>query len=95
MDQEQQTGGGIRKRIVNQTREGLAEVPVWLPVEKLARVEVTSEDPDYPIDHALLSEHPQGWRASDPGPQTIRLVFDQPQTIRRIYLHFEEAERER
>jgi len=95
MEQEQATDSGLRKRIVNQTREGMAEVPTWLPIEKLAQVEVTSEDPEHPIDHALLSQHPQGWRASGPGTQTIRLLFDQPQSVRRIYLHFEDSERER
>ena len=34
----------------------------------------------------------QGWRAAEPGPQTIRLVFDQPQRLRRISLVFEERE---
>ncbi len=95
MDHEPTNDGDIRKRIINQTREGMAEVPTWLAIEKLAQVEVTSEDPDYPIDHALLSRHPKGWRASEPGTQTIRLLFDQPQTVRRVYLHFEEAEHER
>ena len=95
MEEEPTTDSGIRKRIVNQTRERMVEVPTWLPIEKLAQVEVTSEDPDHPIDHALLSQHPKGWMASEPGAQTIRLLFDQPQTIHRIYLHFEDSERER
>lgn len=92
---EHPSDSGIRKRIVNQTRDGLAEVPDWLPVEKLAEVEVTSEDPEHPVEHALLRTEPGGWRAASPGPQTIRLLFDDPQPIRRIYLHFQESERER
>jgi hypothetical protein len=34
----------------------------------------------------------QGWRAADSGTQTIRLIFDVPQPIRRIWLVFEETE---
>src|SRR5207253_7911691 len=34
----------------------------------------------------------QGWRAASPGTQTIRLLFDQPQKLRRISLAFEENE---
>ena len=32
-----------------------------------------------------------GWRAGEPGIQTIRLVFDQPQDVHRIYLSFVET----
>jgi hypothetical protein len=34
----------------------------------------------------------QGWRAAEPGPQTVRLVFDQPQRLKRISVTFEEKE---
>src|SRR5256712_13951548 len=34
----------------------------------------------------------RGWRAADPGTQTIRLIFDQPQRLTRISLVFEENE---
>src|SRR5437870_11230854 len=34
----------------------------------------------------------RGWRAADPGTQTIRLIFDQPQRLGRISLVFEENE---
>jgi hypothetical protein len=37
----------------------------------------------------------RGWRAADSGAQTIRLVFDQPQRLKRIALVFEETETER
>jgi hypothetical protein len=36
-----------------------------------------------------------GWRATSPGPQTVTLLFDAPQHIRRIFLHFMEREKER
>ena len=67
----------------------------WLDLEQLAQVEITSEDPDHPIESALLQNNDSGWRANEPGKQTIRLLFDKPQTITRIQLLFEESERER
>lgn len=67
----------------------------WLDVENLAQVEVTSEHEDHPIESALISDGGPGWRAGQPGKQTIRLVFDEPQVIRRIHLLFQETEQER
>ena len=46
----------------------------------------------YPVEGALLSDVQGGWRASEPGIQTIRLLFDHPQTIRVIRLVFKEKE---
>jgi len=63
-----------------------------LDLNAAAVVEVTSEDKDYPVESALLSGETQGWRAASPGTQTIRLLFDQPQRLRRISLAFEENE---
>src|SRR5216684_983905 len=57
-----------------------------------AVVEATSEDKDYPVESALLSGETRGWRAASQGTQTIRLLFDQPQRLRRISLAFEENE---
>lgn len=31
-----------------------------------------------------------GWRAAEPGPQRIRIIFDVPQNISRIYVAFVE-----
>jgi hypothetical protein len=36
-----------------------------------------------------------GWRASQPGEQTIRLLFDGPKDLRRIWLRFSEPQLER
>lgn len=58
-------------------------------------VEVTSEEEDYPIESALLSRETPGWRASRPGAQTVRLVFDEPQRLKRIALVFEENDTRR
>ena len=64
----------------------------WLDLEQAARVEVSSEAEGYPVEGALLKDVRGGWRASEPGSQTIRLLFDQPQTIRVIRLVFKERE---
>lgn len=66
----------------------------WLNLEALAQVELTSEDTAYPIERAL-NDTGSGWRAAEPGRQTICLLFDEPQRIRRIRLVFDEDERER
>jgi hypothetical protein len=61
----------------------------------VAVVEVTSEEKEYPVEAALVAGEMRGWRAADSGAQTIRLVFDQPQRLKRIALVFEETETER
>lgn len=82
----------MRKRIITPARQQ-AEAPDedWLNVEELAEVEITSEDAAYPIESALLPGGTTGWRAAEPGKQTIRLIFAQPQRLRRIWMMFEEA----
>jgi hypothetical protein len=64
----------------------------WLDIEGAAVVEVTSEEPNCPVESAFVSGHTRGWRAAAPGSQTIRLVFDQPQRLKCISLVFEENE---
>ena len=39
---------------------------VWLDLEQLARVEVTSEDPRYPIEAAFVAGREPGWRPGGP-----------------------------
>ncbi len=86
----------MRKRIIPQ---GASEVSPadqhWLDVERVAQVEITSEDPAYPIESALLPGTGSGWRAARPGEQTIRLLFDEPLRLRRIRLVFHEEQRAR
>jgi hypothetical protein len=67
----------------------------WMNVDRTASVEVTSEEHDHPIESALLLEGHGGWRASNPGVQTIRLILDEPQKLRRILLVFEDSENSR
>ena len=86
----------MRKRIVGPVEQGTAPRDQdWLNVEKLAEVEITSEDAAYPIESALLPGSTSGWRAAAPGKQTIRLLFSHPQRLRRIWLSFEETRIER
>jgi len=61
-----------------------------LDLDRVASVDVTSEEKDYGIEGALVSEEKRGWRAGDSGTQTIRFLFDEPQRLRRISLLFEE-----
>ena len=59
----------------------------WLDLDQLASVQVTSEDPKFPIEAALSLEGPGvGWRAQSDGEQTVRILFDTPTRIRRIQL---------
>jgi hypothetical protein len=67
----------------------------WLDIERVAVVEVTSEEKGYPVEYALVSGETQGWRAADSGCQTIRLIFDESQRLTRIFLVFEETGTER
>ena len=67
----------------------------WLDLEKVAEVELTSENTAYPIESALRPGAGPGWRAADAGEQLIRLRFDTPQRIQHIRLVFEEREVER
>jgi len=81
----------MRKRITSQPqRETLPANIGWLDLEAAARVEVTSEDAAHPIESALLTIGATGWRAQSPGEQTIRLLFEAPQRLRRIRLLFRE-----
>ena len=67
----------------------------WLDVDMLADVELTSEEGAHPVEAALTSGDGSGWRASERGTQSIRLVFHNPQSLRRIRLRFDEADSER
>ena len=45
----------MRKRLINDHRSDvLASSPSWLDIEPLAQVEITSEDPAFPIESALI-----------------------------------------
>ena len=86
----------MRKRIIGHgPHEVAAAEPGWLDFERLAQVEITSEDVDHPIESALIPGPGSGWRAAQPGEQTIRLLFNEPLRLKRIHLVFQEDEQER
>jgi hypothetical protein len=86
----------MRKRIIGHgPREVTAVEADWIDLDRLAQVEVTSEEVDHPIDSALIPGAGSGWRAAQPGEQTIRLLFDEPLRLKRIHLMFQEDEQER
>ena len=64
---------------------------VWLDVDSVAEIEITSEDPEHPIDSAIGKEEAgPGWHAANPGEQMIRICFLEPRKINQIRLVFEE-----
>ena len=90
----------MRKRIVRNAPDDVPDPAspdrTWLDLERLARVEITSEDPGHPIEAALIPGRGSGWRASPgSGEQIIRLLFDEPQRLERVRLVFDEQARER
>jgi len=86
----------MRKRIINHgSQDILPPDRHWLNLEALADVEVTSEDAAHPIESALIPGDGSGWRAEQPGQQTVRLLFHEPQRIKRMNLVFQENDRER
>ena len=89
--------GSMRKRIVGSSQLGGRPKTreEWLNLEQIATIEVTSEESNFPIESVFHSEDGTGWRASQKGVQEIRIIFDQPITLRRIQVHFLESELER
>ncbi len=85
----------MQKRIVGPARQEPAPAGTWFDLEHLAWVELTSEDAAHPIESALLPEGEPGWRAAEPGEQSIRLLFHQPLRLHRIRLRFAEPDLER
>lgn len=86
----------MRKRVITPIPNGVPPSEErWLNLESAASVEVTSEEKDYPIESALVSKEKRGWWAAKPGAQTIRIIFDESQRLRCIWLVFEESEIER
>jgi hypothetical protein len=83
----------MRKRPLSPTLEPVrSQDEDWLDLESTAVVEVSSEEKDFPVEAALVFGETRGWRAAEPGSETIRLLFDQPQKVKRIALVFEEYE---
>jgi hypothetical protein len=86
----------MRKRITSHETHGASPSDQnWLDLQSVAQVELTSEDATHPIESALIPGAGSGWRAAQSGEQTIRLLFDEPQRIKRIRLAFQEDEEDR
>jgi hypothetical protein len=86
----------MRKSIVSPS--AVAQTPIsdlWRDLERIARVEISSEDAAFPIEQALGRKETTGWRAATTGPQLIRMHFDEPLNIKRLQLHFVERAAER
>jgi hypothetical protein len=83
----------VRKRLIGGPPEAAASAEEgWLDVGRLAQVEFTSEEAARPVESALLHGAAAGWRAAGPGEQTLRVLFDEPLSLRRIFLLFREEE---
>ena len=81
----------MRKTITSGGPPPSKQAGEWLNLSQIASVEVTSEDPEYPIDEAFECQGSRGWRAAAAGDQQIRIVFDAPTPVRRIRLRFQRA----
>lgn len=90
-------GGKMRKEILDSgTLNSRSATTGELDIVNIATVQLTSEDAEHPIENAFNQQ--QGgsyWAAATSGSQTITLVFDQPQVIRKIQLEIEELEASR
>jgi hypothetical protein len=83
----------LRKQIVPRHSGESLSVEGEISVPDVATVQATSEEADHPIDNAF--DHNRGpggsrWIAAGLGEQTITLLFDRPQTIRKIGVEIEE-----
>jgi hypothetical protein len=83
----------MRKTLINQPTVSTTPSDLnYLELEHLAQVEISSECQEHPIELALVEGLDSGWQAACSGEQTIRLIFDQPQTIKHVFLLFDELE---
>src|SRR6202000_1436661 len=86
----------MRKSIVSPSATATTPISdLWRDLERIARVEISSEDEQFPIEQALGKKGTTGWRAAGTGPQLIRLHFDEPLNIKRLQVHFVDKTAER
>lgn len=79
------------KAAVSEAQSSLAPKQAeTMTIVDLARAEVSSEDPEYPVENVFSDVANDGWRAGEPGEQMLRLIFDEPVEVARISLVFEE-----
>lgn len=85
----------MRKRIISLEAEAPLPELDWLDLADVAEIEITSEDPEHPIEAALIPGREGGWRAEEPGPQVIRIRFNQPEDLEHIHVAFVEERKAR
>ena len=83
----------LRKQLISKRSGQSASLHGEIPIADVATVQVTSEQADHPIDN--IFDHSRGpggsrWVADGPGEQTVILLFDTLQTIRKIGVEVEE-----
>jgi hypothetical protein len=79
----------MRKKIIPLSPDSTQQTE-WLDLDELAEIEISSEDSRHPIDFALLPGSNDEWRATQSGEQRLRIIFDEPQALKRIRLVFTE-----
>ena len=83
----------LRKQVIRKPSVESASFEGEIPVSEVATVQVTSERSDHPVENVFDSSRGPGgsrWIADGPGEQTVILLFDSPQTIRKIGVEVEE-----
>jgi hypothetical protein len=85
----------MRKQLITAETRNSAANRNWLDLARLARAQITSEVPAFPIEAALTPDSGSAWRAAATGEQIIRLLFDVPLRLRRIRLVFDEGQNAR
>jgi hypothetical protein len=66
----------MRKQLINTDLENSSTTNQdWIELTQQAQVELSSEDPAYPIEGALDFKNKSGWRASEEGHQCIRITL--------------------
>jgi len=84
----------MRKTHIAAVAQNVSPEQAWLDLLRHAAVEITSEEPGYPIESALAGKGP-GWRAGSSGTQIVRLLFDKPHRLKHVSLVFEDVENTR
>jgi hypothetical protein len=85
----------LRKQILGPATQKPADAARGLDIESLARVLVSSEEHDHPVDFAFDGRGGPGatrWIAAETGEQTLIVAFDQPHAVRAIRLEVEEPD---
>lgn len=85
----------MRKEILKEPDQSQVPRSDLIDVAAVARVLVTSEDADHPVERAFDGRGGPGgtrWVAAGDGEQTLIVAFDNPRRIRGILLEIEELE---